>query len=229
MDLSQLTATTSATDTTAAASAANRSSLGQQDFLKMLITQLENQDPLNPQDATEFTAQLAQFSSLEQLVSLRAGIDKLVGTQSTSSLTATAALIGRDVTARAEQFELAGGSTPTLSFAMDGAATSVRAQIQDASGKVVRELPLGALGPGRHAIEWDGTGEGGRTLPDGVYALRVVATAGSEAVPATSFVSGRVTGSALSGGETVLMLGSIPVPLSEVEEVRAARTVGSDT
>ncbi|HVP29133.1 MAG TPA: flagellar hook capping FlgD N-terminal domain-containing protein [Myxococcota bacterium] len=229
MDLTQLAGGTSATSTTSDATkaVADRSSLGQQDFLKMLITQLENQDPLNPQDATQFTAQLAQFSSLEQLVSLRTGIDKLVSAQSGSSLLSTASLIGRQVVAQGEQFELGSGAAPQLGFSLDGAATSVRVQIQDDRGNVVRELRLGALDQGRHDLAWDGKGEGGSTLPAGVYSLHVEAAAGATAVPATTFVSGLVTGSALSNGQATLMLGSIPVALSDVEEVRAVAGSGS--
>ena len=87
--------------------------LGRDEFLRMLITQLENQDPLNPQDATEFTAQLAQFSSLDQLFSMRSAIEDLSAVQGSTNALSVASLIGRRVSAETSLLEVpANGSAP---------------------------------------------------------------------------------------------------------------------
>ena len=87
--------------------AAGPKELGQQDFLKMLIAQLENQDPLDPQDATEFTAQLAQFNSLDQLMAMRSSMDALTSVQNEAQSLATASLIGREALVSGSQFGVA--------------------------------------------------------------------------------------------------------------------------
>jgi flagellar basal-body rod modification protein FlgD len=202
----------------------NRAALGQKDFLRMLIAQLENQDPLNPQDPSQFSAQLATFSSLEQLLSIRTGIDKLASSKSGGDLISAATLVGRDVVAKGAQFDLAPGAVPELSLELDGASTSTRVEIVDTAGGVVRTLDLGALAAGRTPIAWDGAGESGQALPAGTYGMRVRAEAGGAALDARTYVRGIVSGTAVRGGSPVLFLGSVPVPLGDVEEVRAAGT-----
>ncbi|MFQ5418362.1 MAG: flagellar hook assembly protein FlgD, partial [Myxococcota bacterium] len=138
--------------TTAATSA-----LGREDFLQMLIAQLENQDPLNPQDATEFTAQLAQFSSLEQLLSIRNSIDRLADSEAVSQRLGAAGLIGREVTAEGAQVAVAAGGIPLAEplFTLAESATATTVNVFDAAGRLVRTLPFGPLGQGEHEIGWD--------------------------------------------------------------------------
>lgn len=205
------------TAATSAQSAGAAGDLGRDEFLQMLITQLENQDPLNPQDATEFTAQLAQFSSLDQLFSMRSAIDKLATVQGSTNALSVASLIGRQVTAETTGFDVpaAGGTLPGLSLEAASASAILGGELRDASGRLVAQLGPRTLVAGRNAISW---ADLGGAPPAGAYQLRVTPAAGS-AAPAV-LVDARVTGATFEGGAATLLLGSQPVSLDRLRDVR---------
>jgi len=206
-----------------AEAASSTQALGRDEFLQMLIAQLENQDPLNPQDATEFTAQLAQFSSLEQLISIESSIDGLVESQALTQRLGTAGLIGRDVVAAASQLPVsADGPIAQPSFLLSGNTSSTNVIISDANGLPVRTFALGAKGQGEHSVDWDGRDGAGNPVPPGIYRFDVSAFAGEATVETVSFIRGRVTGTVPSGSDPLLLLGDLAVPLSRVEEVSEA-------
>ncbi len=192
--------------------------MGQEDFLRMLIAQLENQDPLNPQDATEFSAQLAQFSSLEQLIGMRTAIEDLAAAQGSSEVLAAAGLIGRQVLAETTDFEIPpDGEGPTLYLEVPDGANVLGIELVDRNGRVVsRTDSLGALEPGLQEIGWQ---EFTPPVPPGTYSVRVQQAVG-QAPLATPLVEARVTGTSVSGTTPVLLLGEAIVPLAGVREVR---------
>lgn len=212
------------------------SDIGREDFLRMLIAQLENQDPLNPQDSTEFTAQLATFSSLEQLIAVRSGIDKLVESSNggtdpagdpelgvAESLQA-ANLIGRDVVAVGSQFQL--GADPSedparLRFELGSNTSQTLLRVVDANGQTIATRDLGPLAQGSQTFAWDGTDDLGNRRPPGVYAFQVDASYFDEPVTAAPLIDGRVTG-VVFGSEPALMLGDVVVPVANLVEVRSA-------
>jgi len=206
--------------------AAGPQELGQQDFLKMLIAQLENQDPLDPQDATEFTSQLAQFNSLDQLMAMRNSMDALTGVQNEAQSLATASLIGREALVSSAEFGVGddpAAALPTLYVELDTPAELLGAEIRDVTGRVVaRSDALGALPAGRTALEWSSFD---RQPGPGVYTLNVTPAAGASS-PAT-LVRGRVSGASLSGGAPVLLLDGAQIPLSSLVEIREHRTSNS--
>ncbi len=201
----------------AAQGSAAAGDLGRDEFLQMLITQLENQDPLNPQDATEFTAQLAQFSSLDQLFSMRSAIDKLATVQGSTNALSVASLIGRQVTVEASAFDVpaAGGTPPQISLEAASASAILGGELRDSAGRLVAQLGPRTLVAGRNAIAWSDLGG---TPPPGAYQLRVTPAAGS-AAPAV-LVDTRVTGATFEGGAATLLLGSQPVSLDRLRDVR---------
>jgi flagellar basal-body rod modification protein FlgD len=190
--------------------------LGRQDFLRMLIAQLENQDPLNPQDATEFTAQLAQFSGLEQLLAMRTALEAFTRSQSTVHGLSAVGLIGRRVVVEGAQFEIRNGEPPPALFVELPAAGTLRSvEVLDANGAVVaRGTDAGLRPAGRSEILWS---RFDRVPPPGVYSLRLQ---GDGAEVPTPLVEARVTGAGLSGASPVLFLGDAVAPLSAVREVR---------
>jgi len=200
--------------------------LGQDDFLRMLVAQLENQDPLNPQDGTEFTAQLATFSSLEQQIAMREGIERLLESESGGDAVArqleAAGLIGREVEARGAQVAVDGSGAVPLAFDLEGAATSGRIDVLTPDGRRVAALdvPGSALSAGRNRVLWDGTDGFGGALPAGVYRFEVSAVSGGEAVAAEPRMAGRVTAASFDDGGAVLRLGDRVVRLEDVLEVR---------
>ncbi|MGH0033700.1 MAG: flagellar hook assembly protein FlgD [Myxococcota bacterium] len=198
--------------------------LGRDEFLRLLIAQLENQDPLDPQDPTEFTAQLAQFSSLEQLVSIRSAIDTLGASGDLPGVVELSSLIGRDVTAESGQIELGqpGGSAPAFQVTLSAGASDVRVEVVDDSGRTVRSLALGALGQGSHPVVWDGLSDSGAPLAPGLYSLVVDAGEDGASLEATTSVAGRVTAvlPGRDGAAGTVMLGNVPIPLDGISEVR---------
>jgi len=193
--------------------------LGRDEFLRMLIAQLENQDPLDPQDATEFTAQLAQFTSLDQLVSMRASIDSLARAQTSGQALSAASLIGRDVVVEGSDFEVSAdpaATLPALAIEAGEATRLLRAEIVDASGRVVAKADAFDLAAGRTSLAWS---RFDRTPGPGAYSLRVTPEAGA-ALP-RSLVGGRVSGASFVGTSAMLLVGSSEVPLSALREVRS--------
>ena len=203
----------SVSNTSAAASAATSSTLGavstdtsglvsdtQNQFLSLLVTQLQNQDPLNPMDNAEVTSQIAQLSTVNGINQLNSTLLSLSGQMDVSQSMQAAGLIGKTVLVPGSKISLGTDATdPTrkqaTAFGVDlvSDATQVTVSILDASGKAVRQMNLGAHAAGVLSLSWDGTGDGGAALPDGAYTFQVGATAadGSQ-VAANALAAGTV-------------------------------------
>ena len=214
MDISALLSTNNNPET---AATGRKDDLGRDEFLQMLITQLENQDPLNPQDATEFTAQLAQFSSLDQLFSMRSAIEQLSQVQGSTNALSVASLIGRQVSVETSLVEIpaSGQALPEIALEANGNTPILGGELRDASGRLVAQLPARTLANGRTQLDW---ADFGGAPPPGVYRLSV-SPAGGAAQP-TVLVEARVTGATFDAGNPTLLLGSLPVSLAQVREVR---------
>jgi flagellar basal-body rod modification protein FlgD len=193
--------------------------LGKDDFLKLLMAQMSNQDPLNPTDDTAFIAQLAQFSSVEQLQSANQNLTNLLVAQAAGNQTAAASLVGKDVQWRSTEAQFA-GKPVTLHADLDGPAASVTASLTDASGRTVRTLQVAGAAAGPLAIPWDGKDDAGNALPAGTYTVAVSAKdARGNAVTLTQSSSGRVAGISFAGGTPKLIVDGEPVALADVLEI----------
>ncbi len=198
--------------------------LGKDDFLQLLVTQLSYQDPLNPLEAADFSAQLAQFSSVEQLAnidqSLRASQDSdlLLATSINNTLAAT--VIGKSVRAHGNQLYYDGEQPSNLSFSLAGNAKQVTIEIVNENGKVVRTIQQKNLSAGDHTLSWDGRDDDGAHMPEGTYTFRVSAQDGEgNPVDVNTYLSGRITGVRYGEGGAVLMVGRIEIALSDVYEI----------
>ena len=180
--------------------------LGQDDFLKLLVAQLQNQDPLNPSDATEFTAQLAQYSQLEQLFNLNKSMDQLAQAQNNSERLSALGLIGKDVVVEGADFNLEGTSAE-IGYKVAGAAAEVTLQIRNSTGKIVATINAPDLQIGNHFITWNGLDKDGNQLPPGAYKIVVSAKSNGESdtVAVSPLVRATVTGVDLSGSEPLLI------------------------
>jgi flagellar basal-body rod modification protein FlgD len=198
--------------------------LGKDDFLRLLITQLRYQDPLNPMEGTEFAAQLAQFSSVEQLANinsnLQASLDgSYLMTQAISNSLATT-MIGKEVKAGTDRVTFDGKSDVSLGYTLSGPAASVSIKIYDESGTLVRTIAAGGGGSGDHSVEWDGANDAGAALPTGTYRFEVAATnPKGAAVPATPYVTGAITGVRFRADGTYFVVNGQEVPLAEIVEI----------
>jgi flagellar basal-body rod modification protein FlgD len=195
-------------------------SMGRDDFLKLLIAQLQNQDPLKPLDNQEFATQLATFNSLDQLIGINQKLDSLAQQQQLVGQLGAASLIGKEIVADGNQVTLAAGQPAAIGYAVDAAAARVTLTITDATGKTVRTLDIGNVGAGEQSVVWDGKDATGKALPAGVYSVAVSAfdVAGNK-IGASTRTHGVVTGVALSGDQVMLEIGAMQVPLSAVKGV----------
>ncbi len=218
------TATNTNTSTSSSAASAPTQTLGQDAFLKLLMAQLQNQDPLQPSDPTTFVTQLSQFSMVEQSVqqsttlgNISSQLQSLTGSQAT-------ALVGKSVTAQNTGLQWNGTFAATGSVTLGGAAQSVSVQVQDSNGNTVRTMTLGPQPAGVLPITWDGHNDAGTAVAAGSYSMNVTATgANSQSVAVSQSVSGTVTQVSPNGGSPTLTLdnGTV-VSLSQLVSVSAA-------
>lgn len=221
MSVSSITGSTAtATDT---ASAKEKSALGKDDFLKLLVAQLKQQDPLKPQDGTEFVTQLSQFSLVEQSVQQSSKLD-ILSTQMTGLASNEAAgLVGKDVTVRGTGVSFDGVTATGAGINLDASAAKVTVQIQDSTGKTVRTMELGAQPAGAVAVKWDGKDDNGQPVAKGTYTIKTDAkTADGKSVNATQDVTGKVVSVSFAKGYPELILDSgVTAPISELVKVGA--------
>lgn len=198
---------------------AARNALGKDDFLKLLTAQLANQDPLAPVDNQAFIAQLAQFSSLEQLQGVSSRLDSLLLAASSSNQMSTASLVGKDVAFKASGVDLAAGTAPSLQVRIAARGT-VTCVVQDDSGRTVRTLALGAHDAGTFDLGWDGRDDRGNALPAGHYSVKLSAKgAGGGDLAAEARSSGRVRGVTFDGDAAELIVGTSHVKLPDVVQI----------
>jgi flagellar basal-body rod modification protein FlgD len=198
-----------------------RDQLGRSDFLKMFVVQMQQQDPLHPLQGTEFTEQLAQFSSLEQLFNLEENSERLLEAQEAFGRLQALELIGKEVLSQGNALRLAEEATVQGSFVLSEAAARCTLCLYDAGGNPVRTMELGAMDAGEQVFRWDGLDDTGESLPPGTYTYEVWAeNLEGEHVEALTRTSGTVTGVKLGGLAPVLYLGDIEIPLTGVLEVR---------
>lgn len=198
--------------------------LGKDDFLRLLVAQLRNQDPLSPVKAEDFAAQLAQFSSLEQLQNINTNLQNnlemdLLLNQALNNTLATT-LIGNKIKAIGNSLNKSAGEDTEIHFRLASAAQKVTINITDANGVVVRTLELSGQSSGDHSLEWDGKDNSGNELSDGVYQFSVTAQDGSgNDVGALTFTTGVIDGIRYNNGAAMLILGDIEVNMSDVFEI----------
>ncbi len=209
--------------------------IGRTDFLTMLVAQLENQDPLNPQDASEFSAQLAQFSSLEQLIDMKSSLDKLVETQVEQNekrdalgedMMATA-LLDKEIAVFDNRLQVPEqGETSAISFYLDGVASKVNFNVEDETGTVLytieAESESGSWEAGLNTFDWTrGVGVDDRVWGTANPTFTVEASRGPDSVRADGVSLGRVMATSMGFDKTLLELADgRRVDLENIFEVR---------
>jgi flagellar basal-body rod modification protein FlgD len=206
-----------------ATSQPGKSDLGKQDFLKLLTTQLRNQDPTNPMKSAEFASQLAQFNSVEQLINVNSGLKQLQAQQQSMSNglinTMASSLTGKQVKVQTNQLALTDGEPVDLHFTLGGNATSGEIVIRDASGSVVRTENLDNLGKGEQSWTWDGKTDGGTNAPEGEYTVEIKAKDGDAKVKATPYLMGEVSKIRFTQEGVKLIVNGMSVSMGDVEEI----------
>jgi flagellar basal-body rod modification protein FlgD len=191
--------------------------LGKDEFLKLLVAQLKNQDPTNPMDGQQMAAQLAQFSSVEQLISVNQKLDAQAQTdaataQAINNSTAIGA-IGKTVAAVGNQLELVPGGDARVRAVVQGTGRGTLSLL-DANGTVIGRRDLGTVRAGDQQFSLGGLELG---LPAGVYRWQLdVSAADGAAIPVTPFTTGRVTGVEYAADGARLVAGRLRIPVGTV-------------
>lgn len=189
-------------------------------FLNLLTTQLQNQDPLAPMDANSFTAQLVQFASVEQAIQTNGKLAELGAAVHSSATAAAIGLLGQEVSATTDQIALPGGGAAVIRYRLADPAAEVRVSVLDGHGRSVRTL-AGSTGAGENLLPWDGTDATGRRLPAGSYTVRIeAARTDGTAAGLEQFVTGKVQAIEPQGGTLNLVIDGATVPMSTVRLVR---------
>ncbi|MCU7496578.1 MAG: flagellar hook capping protein [Ignavibacteria bacterium] len=219
-----VTNTASGSGTTAPMTGTSKSVLGKDDFMKLMISQLKYQDPLNPMDGTQFSAQLAQFSSLEQLTNMNDSLKESINanyllTQSVNN-TMSANLIGKDIKLSGGGITLDGQDDISLGYSLAADAKTVTVNVYDENGKLVKTFENEKSSSGDHKLLWNFTDNNGNKLPDGKYTFEVKAKGNDgQDVSAELFKYATVESVKFTEQGTKIMSEGIEYNLSDILEV----------
>lgn len=173
-------------------------------FLKLLVTQLKNQDPLNPMEGTDFTAQIATFSQLEQQIQTNSNLQKIVENNDFSGQALAVSYIGKDVMAPGNSLRLENGEA-TFAYTLESAAVGATIEIRNAQGSIVKTFEETGKA-GSHTLTWDGKNDDGQLVEDGLYIMTMSASnRDGKKVPSQLYSYGEV--GMVQGGAGQIALG----------------------
>lgn len=200
------------------ASSKNKLAKDLDSFLLLLTSQLKNQDPLSPMDSTEFTNQLVQFAQVEQAINSNDNLTSLIGLSQQNIVTNSVNYIGKTIEANSAKFMLQEGKAK-IAYGVGDDAASVAIVIRDSGGNIVYSA-TGDKKAGVHPLEWDGKDSTGVQKADGVYEVQVTAlSTKSEPIDTYTTAFGKVTGITNKDGKTLLVMGTLGVPIDDVLSV----------
>jgi flagellar basal-body rod modification protein FlgD len=220
------TPATGAAAAQSAASAAGPALAGNfNDFLKLLTTQLQHQDPTSPLDPNQFTQELVQFASVEQQINTNTSLSTLISLQQTEQAASALKFIGATVAISGTTAQLENGQA-SWSYSVTQPATAT-INISDPSGRLVYATSQAAQ-PGAQAFTWNGVDAQGNTWPSGPYTISINAVGASgQSVPVTTQVQGVVTGVDISKNPPTLTIGGQSYPLGQITQVLSASSGGA--
>ncbi len=201
---------------------ASRNEMGQEEFFELMVTQLQNQDPLNPADSNEFFSQVAQFSTVTGIQDMQASFEQMAETLQSSQALQASTLVGRDVLISGSDGLLA--TDGELSGAVDLAesTTDLALNFYDSTGQLVRQLSLGSQQSGLVEFTWDGLDDNGERALAGAYSVGASIVVDGSTYAADTLIANRVDSVTLGGGAAGMQLnlstgGS--VDLSQVKQI----------
>jgi flagellar basal-body rod modification protein FlgD len=196
------------------------SKLGKDEFLKLLLSQLANQDPTAPSDSKAFVAQLAQFASLEQMQSTNNTLESLLIAQTSSSQINAVSLVGKDALFQTSQTHVTSDGGVELVADLSAASACTTLVVTDSLGKQVAKVDLGPKPAGKSTIAWNGIGSDGAHVPAGDYTLTITASDRSgKNISLDQTSRRRIDGVSFKGGSAELLVGSDRLPLYNVLEI----------
>ena len=194
------------------------------EFLKLLIVQLKNQDPMDPMKSGDFSVQLAQFSQLEQLISIKEALEKgqesdmLLNQAYTNTMSAT--FIGKSIRALGDAFNHVSEDTENIYFTLESYAEDIQVEIKNSNGVVIKTITAKNLKQGENTIIWDGKENSGIDASSGTYTFDVYAKdASQQDVDVNKYILGRVEGVKFSEGVPYFIVNGDLISLSAISEV----------
>jgi flagellar basal-body rod modification protein FlgD len=228
MAISAVTSSDATSAATALSAGAPTGAESEQRFLKLLVAQLNNQDPMNPLDNAQLTSQLAQMSTVTGIEKLNTAFASLLAQSGSSQVLQAASLIGRSVLVPGKDLTIKEGGAASFGVDRPAAATSVKASITNSAGHVVRSFDLGAMPQGVQTLSWDGKGDDAAVVADGVYKLNIQATGGGANVAAVALTYANVNSVAQGPNGVALDLTSgNKVNFSDIRQILSAPPVAS--
>jgi len=192
--------------------------LGQNEFLKLMLAQLKNQDPFKPQDPAAFLSQLAQFSTVTGIQNMQGSVSGLADSLRSTQVLNGATLVGREILAPSATGSLTAGSSLHGAAEIPEGATAVEVGVRDSSGQLVRRFPISSQS-GLNEFNWDGLMDNGAAAPTGTYEFQIVANVGGEGVSVDPLLASRVASVTIDKSGLVLNTGIGAIPIGDVRRV----------
>lgn len=225
--MSFISAVSNSSGSSSSLTSAATDELGKDDFLQLMVTKLQYQDPLNPMQDEDFIAQLAQFSSLEQMSNISDALETsnewdYLQMQSLNNVLASG-LIGREVEADFSGIYLQDSETATLSYTTTQTAKDIEFKVLDSNGNTVATLTAEDVVAGTHTITWDGKDKLGNKVDAGYYTVKATATnaAGNDFTPDMS-VTGVVSSVVYNDGAAYVVINGQQIALGDIVSVSEA-------
>lgn len=198
-------------------------SIGHEDFLKLMLTQLKNQDPTNPQDTKQMMGQIAQFTTASGIKELNDQFQQFFEHMRSDQSLRAAQLVGREVMTEGNKGYLPAKGDFEAVLRLDSSTPNLAVEIENSSGEVVHQEKLGQTSSGEHTYAWDGTNDSGQRLPQGHYQIRAYREDGDKREAVGTLVGAQVTSVSMGRDgrpPELSVAGMGDIPLSEVERVR---------
>lgn len=219
--MTTVNSTTSTTGTAATTAAAGKSmsSLGINDFITLMTTQLKYQDPTNPQDSTAFVAQLAQFSSVSGIQSMNTSITSLLSEMRSSQAVSATALVGHDVLVTADTAAVTSGDSVSGMIDTPTGTTAINMTVTDASGQVIRQFSVPAVSGGS-SFTWDGKDDSGAQVASGNYTFKPIASVYGTSQSVTSALTTKIGSVSIDATDNSLLLNTSSLGSISLSDVR---------
>lgn len=198
--------------------------LGQQDFLRLMVAQIQNQDPMQPQVNGEFLSQLAQFSTNDGVAKMQESMQQMANSLQSNQALQASALVGRKVLINSDSLKLEKEGDVKTAIEIPPGANNLNAFIYGESGELIKTIPLGAQEPGFFQFAWDGVGQDGKRVAEGKYKIAVHATYMGREIAFNTMTSANVDSVSLGQNGDGLKLnvaGVGPVSLDQVRQITA--------
>lgn len=203
-----------------AAAEPKKNEMGQEAFLELLVAQLNNQNPLDPQDNGDFIAELAQFSSVEGIDKLNNSMESMLSDYKSSQALQASSLVGRQVVVPNNNAYWSGTGNVPATVDVPAGASNVQLDVYDSVGQLVAQIPMSDALQGENSVLWDGKDGSGNTLPSGQYKFKASGIVGDSSQELEVFGSAKVNSVTLNGSEMMLNVAGLgKVPLSSVREI----------